>query len=84
MPIGLDEIRTRILRALPGAEVRVLDTTGGGDHFAATVVTSAFEGLGLLERHRLVYTALGEAMRTEIHALSLTTETPDERRKKAS
>ncbi len=81
MAITLDEIRARIVRALPGAEVRVNDTTGGGDHFAATVVTSAFDGLGLLERHRLVYAALGDAMRSDIHALALTTETPKEQGK---
>ncbi len=53
-----DDIRTRIRAALPDADVTVLDTTGGGDHFDATVVSSAFVGKGPVERHRLVYAAL--------------------------
>jgi stress-induced morphogen len=75
------EIRARIQAALPDADVSVTDTTGGGDHFAATVVSAAFAGKGPVDRHRLVYAALGDAMRGPIHALALTTQTPDERTK---
>jgi stress-induced morphogen len=75
-----DEIRARIRAALPDAEVRVTDTTGGGDHFAATVVSAAFAGKGPVDRHRLVYAALGDAMRGPIHALALDTLSPDERK----
>ena len=57
-----DDITARIKTALPDAEVPVVDTTGGGDHFSATVVSSAFADKGLVDRHRLVYAALGEAM----------------------
>ena len=74
----VDEIRARIRAALPDAEVSVTDTTGGGDHFAATVVSPAFAGKGPVDRHRLVYAALGDAMRGPIHALALVTRTPDE------
>jgi stress-induced morphogen len=80
-----EDISARIRSALPDAEVRVVDTTGGGDHFSATVVSSAFADKGLVERHRLVYAALGEAMRgshAPIHALALTTDTPEEYRRK--
>ena len=77
-----EDIRARIQNALPDAEVSVVDTTGGGDHFSATVVSSAFADKGLIDRHRLVYAALGEAMRGPIHALALTTETPEEYRRK--
>jgi stress-induced morphogen len=77
-----EDITARIRTALPDAEVRVVDTTGGGDHFSATVVSSAFTDKGLIDRHRLVYAALGEAMRGPIHALALTTETPEEYRRK--
>lgn len=72
------EIRARILAALPDAEVSVIDTTGGGDHFAATVVSAAFADKGPVDRHRLIYAALGDAMRGPIHALALTTRTPQE------
>jgi stress-induced morphogen len=73
-----DDIRARIRAAIPDAEVAVTDTTGGGDHFSATVVSTAFVGKGPVDRHRLVYAALGEAMRGPIHALALVTATPEE------
>jgi stress-induced morphogen len=79
MPIDADTIRSRILTALPGAEVAVRDSTGTGDHFQATVVSESFAGKLLIDRHRLVYAALGEAMKGDIHALALDTLTPDER-----
>ncbi|MFZ4699946.1 MAG: BolA family protein [Candidatus Methylumidiphilus sp.] len=50
----------------------------GGGHFYATIVSSAFEGKTLVRRHQLVYEALGDMMRTEIHALSIKAYTPDE------
>ena len=61
---------------LPGAHVEVRDTTGGGDHFEALVVSNQFEGKGLVERHQLIYRALGDAMRARVHALSLKALTP--------
>jgi stress-induced morphogen len=82
--VNPEEIRARIRAALPDAEVSVNDTTGGGDHFAATVVSSAFAGKGPVERHRLVYAALGAAITgpaAAIHALALTTRTPQEQSK---
>jgi BolA protein len=50
----------------------------GGGHFYATIVSSAFDGKTLIRRHQLVYEALGELMRTEIHALSIKAYTPTE------
>ena len=47
-------------------------------HFEALIVSDAFRGLSRLARHRLVYAALGDRMRAEIHALSMTTITPEE------
>ena len=79
-----EEIRARIRAALPDAEVSVNDTTGGGDHFAATIVSAAFAGKGPVERHRLVYAALGDSIlgpAAPIHALALVTRTPDEHRR---
>ncbi len=50
----------------------------GGGHFYATIVSSAFEGKTLLRRHQLIYVALGDMMRSEIHALSIKAFTPSE------
>lgn len=78
MPITAASIREKILEALTGADVSVSDTTGGGDHYAARVIHAGFEGRSLIDRHRLVYAALGEAMKADIHALALETLTPAE------
>ena len=45
--------------------------SSGGGHFQVTIVADNFEGLPTLARHRLIYDALGDAMQTEIHALSI-------------
>ncbi len=79
--MSLETIRSKLMTAFPASEIEVRDTTGGGDHFDARVVSARFEGLGLIDRHRLVYDALGESMRTDIHALALTTLTPEEKKR---
>jgi stress-induced morphogen len=61
--------------AFPDArEVAVVDRTGGGDHFQVTVVSPRFNGLSLVDQHRLVYAALAEPMADgSIHELRITT-----------
>ena len=54
------------------------EVIGDGQHFQAVVVSSAFAGKNRVQRHQLVYKALGERMREEIHALSMQTLTPEE------
>ena len=76
------DLEARIRAALPDANVSVQDTTGTGDHFSATVVSAAFAGRGPVERHRLVYAALGDLMAGPVHALALVTETPEENPRK--
>jgi len=67
-------IEQMISAGLPGAEVRV--SGDDGTHFDATVISKEFEGKTTIQRHRMVYATLGEAMGREIHALGLTTLTP--------
>ena len=56
------------------AELRVEDRTGGGDHFQVTVVSPRFQGLSLVDQHRLVYDALAEPLEDgTIHELRITT-----------
>ena len=71
-----DELRTRIEEALPGAEVSVVDTTGGGDHFRAEIVSDRFEGLTRIQQHKLIYDVFGDEVGGAIHALSIKTDTP--------
>ena len=68
------EIKAIIESVIPGS---IANVEGDGTHFEAIVVSSEFEGKGLLEQHQIVYKALGESMR-DIHALSLKTYTPDQ------
>ena len=55
-----------------------LDVRGDGHHFEAVIVSPEFEGLSRIKRHQRVYAVLGDRMREEIHALSMTTLTPAE------
>jgi stress-induced morphogen len=71
-----DDIRQRIEASIPGASADVVDYTGGGDHFRATVTASAFAGRSRVEQHRLVYDIFGAEIGGPIHALSLKTQTP--------
>jgi stress-induced morphogen len=75
--ISVDELRVLLL-SVPAEHVEVKDLTGTSDHFEALVVAKVFEGKSLIERHRLVYATLGERMKADIHALSLTTQTEGE------
>jgi stress-induced morphogen len=71
-----DELKERIEQALPGSRAIVEDTTGGGDHFRAEVVSEQFEGLSRIEQHKLVYGVFGSEVGGPIHALSIKTSTP--------
>lgn len=55
-----------------------LEVEGDGQHFNAVIVSDAFAGKRLIQRHQLVYAALGDRMREEVHALSMKTLTPEE------
>jgi len=55
-----------------------VEVDGDGRHFQALIVSPAFEGKTRVQRHQLVYAALGERMREEVHALSMKTLTPAE------
>jgi stress-induced morphogen len=73
----VDDIKGLIEGALPGATVEVIDE-GGGDHLRADVVASQFEGLSLIDQHRLVKNAVRERSETgELHSLTVKTSVPD-------
>ena len=68
-------ITTLLEQAFPDGEVSVVDRTGGDDHFHVTVVSGAFDGLSLVEQHRLVNRALETPLRDgTIHELRITTK----------
>ena len=61
-----------------GLDCEHVEVIGDGQHFQALVVSAHFAGRSRVQRHQLVYAALGERMREEIHALSMRTLTPEE------
>lgn len=73
-----EDIKQRIEAAIPGSLANVQDTTGGGDHFRATVTAQAFAGRSRIEQHRLVYDVFGTEIGGAIHALSLKTLAPQD------
>ncbi|WP_459616455.1 BolA family protein [Bordetella sp. 2513F-2] len=70
-----EQVRDYIAQGLPCEH---LEVQGDGSHFDAVIVSSAFEGKRPVARHQLVYAALGDRMKAEIHALSMRTLTPGE------
>jgi stress-induced morphogen len=76
--MAASEIEALIRAALPDARIEIRDLAGDNDHYAATVISSAFAGLPRVRQHQLVYRALGGRMGEELHALQLTTAAPQE------
>ncbi|MEL6299380.1 MAG: BolA family transcriptional regulator [Pseudomonadota bacterium] len=73
MPMDASEISRLIKEAFPDADVEIKDLAGDGDHYAAHVVSNAFEGKSRVQQHQMVYDALGGRMGGVLHALALTT-----------
>jgi BolA family transcriptional regulator, general stress-responsive regulator len=86
-----DAIRQRLFAALAPSELDLVDESAlhaghagarpeGESHFRLSIVSAAFFGKTRLDRQRMVFAALGDLMRTDIHALAITALTPDEAR----
>ena len=81
-------IHERLTRALDPLALEIIDESArhaghagaasGGGHFIVQIVSQAFQGKNLIQRHRLVYAAVDDLMHTEIHALSIEARTPEE------
>ena len=70
-----EQVKSYISEKLPCTH---LEVEGDGQHFYATIVSPEFAGKRLVQRHQLVYAALGDRMKAEINALSIKAFTPDE------
>lgn len=85
----VQQIQTRLEAEFAPSQLQVKDQShlhaghagarDGMGHFEVTIVADAFEGKSRIERHRLVYAALGSMMQTDIHALKINAFTPNER-----
>ena len=76
MAMAADDIERMIREGLPGADVKIIDLAGDGDHYEAHVTWDGFAGKSRVQQHQLVYGALKGKMGGELHALKLTTATP--------
>ena len=81
-------LRERLTAALAPQDLDILDeshkhaghagASDGRGHFDVVIVAEAFSGKSLLERHRMVYAAVGDALQTDVHALAIRAHSPDE------
>lgn len=83
----VEAIRIHLTSAFEPEQLEIIDdsqkhaghaSAGGAGHFTVNLVSAAFAGKSLIERHRMVYGALADLMPTEIHALSIQAKTPEE------
>lgn len=74
-------IKEKLQATLSGAQVQVIDFAGDNDHFEIVVLYGGFAGKSLLERHRMVYSALGSEATQVIHAMKIKTQTLEEANK---
>lgn len=87
MSTRADTIRQRLAEAFNPESLELVDESAkhaghagnkaGGGHYLVTVVSEAFAGKSTIQRHRMVYEALGDMMKREIHALSIKALTPE-------
>ena len=73
MAMDAREIERLIREGIPDARVEIRDLAGDGDHYAATVTSTAFRGKTRVQQHQMVYSALQGRMGGALHALALTT-----------
>jgi len=78
MAMSATDIERFIKEALPDAQIDIRDLAGDGNHYAASVISSAFKGKSRVQQHQLVYAALKGRMGGELHALALQTNAPQE------
>jgi stress-induced morphogen len=78
MAMEAAEIERLIRESIPDARVTIEDLRGDGDHYAAYVISEAFEGKSRVQQHQMVYQALQGRMGGQLHALALQTSTPDD------
>ena len=77
--ITIEEVEELLEAAFPGDEIHAEDMTGTSDHFAVYVQSKRFEGLGLLDQHRMIHDVFKDHMQGAggaIHALKIKTQTP--------
>ena len=78
MAMDAAEIERLIRDGIPGADVRLEDMRGDGDHYAAYVTSPAFKGKSRVQQHQMVYQALQGNIGDALHALAIQTAVPED------
>lgn len=73
MPISKEKLKKIIKKSFPDAEISITDMVGTGDHYEIEIKDQMFKGKNKLEQHRLVNTALKEALKGDLHAVVIKT-----------
>ena len=76
--MNINYIKEKIKKHIPDSSVEVKDKTGTGDHFSVLVISNKFEGINLVNRHKMIYESLSQYITKEIHALQIKTYTEEE------
>ncbi len=76
MAMDAQTIADLIVAGIPGADVRIEDLRGDGEHYAAHIVSASFAGLSRVQQHQMVYKALQGKVGGELHALAIHTSVP--------
>jgi Stress-induced morphogen (activity unknown) len=77
MAMKSEEIEELLKKHFPDASISITDMAGDGNHYQLTITSGAFTGQSRIRQHQMVYAALEGKMGGELHALALTTRSPD-------
>ena len=73
MAMNVKDIEALIKKKLPNAKIVIKDLVGDNNHFSAEIVSKEFNGKSRIEQHKMVYNALSEELKEDLHALSIKT-----------
>ena len=73
-----EELIKKIKAGLPDSKVQAIDLNGTGDHFSAVVISAVFVGKNRIQQHQAVYSTVADVLTKELHALQLSTYTPEQ------
>ena len=76
MAIALQSLQDRLKQAFPNAIIHIQDLAGDGDHYALEITDAEFTGKNRVQQHQMVYSALGDLMEGDLHALALKCKIP--------
>ena len=78
MAVDIKTLEKILADGLPGADIRIDDVRGDGEHYAAHITYSGFVGKNRIQQHQMVYATLGDKMGNELHALQIHTNAPQQ------